>query len=162
MVGKLDNQETVMLLGLMGQAKNTDFVFPDAHFPSDNPSKYGIAILLKKPKRKIEINFDEKSTPIINITLKYKCALDEYRWNKTDDPKEQQKIEKKLAGHLEALCNNTIKDVQNSGSDPIGIGNLIRAKYNEYWNSIKWEEIYPTAKINVKVQVDIEREGIIR
>jgi hypothetical protein len=39
---------------------------------------------------------------------------------------------------------------------------MIRAKYYEYWQSIDWKEIYPKAKINVDLKVEIIREGLIK
>lgn len=162
MVGKLDNRQAIMLLGMMGQAKNSDFVFDDPKFSTDNPINYGIAVTLRKPKRKIKIDFDEAGIPVIDVSLKYTCLLDEYKWNETNDPVEQKKIEKALSSSLTKYANETIRVMQEVNSDPIGFGNIIRAKYHEYWKNINWKEVYPEAQIKVDVQLEIIKEGIIK
>jgi spore germination protein len=162
MVGKLNRDQTIMLLGMMGETKNTDFALSDPELKTDNPSKYGIAVILKKPKRKIKIDFDEAGKPNVNISLSYKCLLDEYRWDETDNAKQQQKIEKIMGEQMQKLCTQVIAELQQTNSDPIGIGNIVRAKYSKYWNSIDWNEVYKDAAIKVSVKVDITEEGIIK
>lgn len=162
MVGKLDNNQTIMLLGMMGETKNTDFSLSDPQLKTENPDKYGVAIVLQKPKRKIDISFDNENKLNISISLKYKCALDEYKWNKTDDAKEQQKIEKIISEQMQKLCTDVIKKLQEVNSDPIGLGNIVRAKYNQYWKSVDWKEAYKNATITVNVKADIYQEGIIK
>jgi spore germination protein len=162
MVGKLNEKQTVMLLGMMGQTKNTDFIFLDKQFSTDNPINYGISVTLRKPKHKIDINFDDEGIPIIDISMKYESQLDEYKWNETNDPVEQARIEKEMGKQLSIVCNEVVKIMQEVNSDPIGFGNMIRAKYYEYWQSIDWREVYPEAQIKVDVQTEIVKEGIIR
>lgn len=162
MVGKLNQKQTIVLLGIMGQTKNTDFVYEDPSLKTENKVKYGLAITLRKPKRKISFDFDEEGKPIIDISLKYECVLDEYKWNKTDEAEEQKKLEEELSKHIESLCNETVKVLQEVNSDPIGFGNMVRAKYYDYWKSIEWKEMYPEAKIKVDVKVEIVKEGIIK
>lgn len=162
MVGKLDSEETKMLISMMGQAKNTDFIIKNRKLSSDNPDKYGLSILLRKPKEKFKIDFDDTEKPIINITLNYECILTEYRWNKTDDAKEQAMLEGVISSDLTKICKDVLKKLQAANSDPIGFGDKIRAKYNDYWKSIDWKEVYPQASINVNVKAEIVKEGIIR
>ncbi len=54
-----------------------------------------------------------------------------------------------------------IKYTQEVGSDPIGIGDIVRAKHNNYWNSISWSDAYKKALINVDVNLDIKTYGTI-
>ncbi|MGB7605085.1 MAG: Ger(x)C family spore germination protein [Lutisporaceae bacterium] len=162
MVGKLDEKQTVLLLGIMGQTRNTDFVVSDPQLPSSNPIKYGIAVTLRKPKRKIDISFGEDGIPIIDISLKYECQIDEYKWNETNDPTKQNKLEKIVSKNMESYCNEVVKKIQAVNCDSVGFGNMIRAKHYEYWQRIDWREIYPQAKIKVAVQVEVVKEGIIK
>lgn len=162
MVGRLSQTHTLFLIGLMDQAKKTDLIIPAEEFPSKNKAKYGMALTLQKPKRGVHIDFDEEGFPIIRVTMKYKCVLDEYRWNETTDPKEQEKLEKFITGYLNKHLNETIQIMQKANSDPIGFGDMIRAKYYEYWKSIDWKEIYPEAQIHVSSDVEIIREGLIK
>ncbi|MDF2522197.1 MAG: germination protein Ger(x)C family, partial [Clostridia bacterium] len=93
MVGKLDMKQTLMLIALMDQAKTAEYILSDPEFTSDVPLKYGISVSLYKPKRKIKINFDDEGLPIFDISISYKCVLDEYKWNQTNSPPEQKKLE---------------------------------------------------------------------
>lgn len=162
MVGRLDSNETKMLIGMMGQAKNSDFIVANKKLSTDNPDKYGISLVLRKPKVKYTFDFDESGIPIINISMKYECVLTEYKWNKTDMAKEQAALEGIISSDMEGLCNVVMKKLQEANSDPIGLGDKIRAKYYDYWNSIDWKEIYPQADIKVNVSTEIVKEGIIR
>lgn len=162
MVGKLDVNQTVLLLGIMGQTKDLDFVIADPQLVSSNPNKYGIALVLRKPKRKINISFGDDGIPIIDISLKYKCQINEYKWNATNDKNEQIKLEKIISNNLTSICDGVVKKIQAVNCDSVGFGNLIRAKYYEYWKSVNWREIYPQAKIKVTVQTEIVKEGIIK
>ena len=52
-----------------------------------------------------------------------------------------------------------IKYLQSVNSDPVGVGNMIRAKYNSYWNKTKWEDVYKKAKIQIQTHVTYEYNG---
>ncbi|WP_134703475.1 Ger(x)C family spore germination protein [Ammoniphilus sp. YIM 78166] len=73
---------------------------------------------------------------------------------------------------MEQLFNQTIqKNIEKSidvlqheyHSDPIGMGQLIRHRYKEDWESLKtdWKEHYARVKTNVDVQITIENTGSI-
>lgn len=162
MVGEIDEEATKILLGIMGQGRPTEFIYKEPKLPSDNKSKYGLSVILHKPKRKVNINFDESGKPVIKVSLQYNCLLDEYQWNKTDNETELGKLEKLLNGYLSKVANETIKYMQSVDSDPVGFGNMIRAKYYDYWKSIKWDEVYKDAEITVDIKAKIVRQGIIK
>ncbi len=162
MVGNLDSNNTIMLMGLMGKLKDTYLVFESKQYPTSNPNNYGISLIVSTQKRKIDIAFDEEGIPIININLKFNCILQEYRWDETDKMSEKNKLEKSLSKQLTTSCNEVVKKMQVVNSDPIGLGNLIRAKYYQYWQNIDWKEVYPEAKINVDASIKILKSGIIK
>jgi spore germination protein len=56
---------------------------------------------------------------------------------------------------------DTLKYLQQVGSDPIGIGEKVRAKYYSYWQGVDWKDIYKDIDINVDVKVDIKQYGAI-
>lgn len=69
MTGNLENKETNVLLGLMDQLKYTDYIFTDSVFADKDGDKQGVAVSLFKPKRKINIDFNEEGKPIFEINL---------------------------------------------------------------------------------------------
>ena len=162
MTGKLENKQTNILLGLMDQLKYTDFIFTNPAFADRDGDKQGVAVTIFKPKRKINIDFDKEGTPIIEITLKYRCNIDEFEWDDTMEPKIQKDLEKKFGEDLTNMSNEVIKKLQDANCDPIGIGDMIRAKYYDYWKSIDWKEMYKEAHITAKVEVEIGNVGIIK
>ncbi|MDF2592139.1 MAG: gerAC1 [Clostridia bacterium] len=162
MSGRLNNKESNLLIGLMNQLNNSDFIFSDPKFADKDGDKQGVAVTMFKPKRKISINFDEEGIPSVEINMKYKCNIDEFEWDDTMDPKVQTDLEKTFGDNLTTMSNEIIKKLQTVNCDPIGIGDMIRAKYYDYWKSIDWKEMYPKADIKVSTKVEIGNVGIIK
>jgi spore germination protein len=78
------------------------------------------------------------------------------------EPKVQEELEKIFATDLTSISNKVIKKLQEANCDPIGIGDMIRAKYYDYWKSIDWKEIYKEADITANVEVEVGNVGIIK
>jgi spore germination protein len=51
--------------------------------------------------------------------------------------------------------------LQEIGSDPVGFGELIRARHNEYFKSNLWKSVYPEVKFNVNVKVNFVLHGAL-
>ena len=49
-------------------------------------------------------------------------------------------------------CLGNPRYTQRLGSDPIGFGDLVRAKYYSAWKTMDWEEVYRDATVNVEVK----------
>jgi spore germination protein len=162
MTGKLNTRETNLLLGLMGQIKYTDFIIDSPELSDKDGDKQGAAVTLIKPKRKINIDFNEDGIPIIEINMKYNCNIDEFEWDDTMDLKIQEDLEKMFGNYLASYSNEIIKKLQEANCDPIGLGDMIRAKYYEYWKSINWDEMYKKAEIKANIEVEIRNVGVIK
>lgn len=162
MTGKLESKQTNILIGLMDQLTHTDFIFTSSDFSDKDGDKLGVAVTLFKPKRKIKIDFNEEGIPIVKISMHYRCNIDEFEWDDTMESKVQEELEKKFSEYLTNMHNDVIKNLQEANCDPIGIGDMIRAKYNDYWLSIDWNEIYQKADIKADVKVEIGNVGIIK
>lgn len=162
MTGELNNKETSLLIALMDQFKYTDYVLDIPEYSSRHDEKYGLAITLLRRKRNVNIDFTEEGMPVVDIRLRFRCNLDEYIWDKTIDPKIQKDMEKAMGEYFTTKCNEIIKKLQEANCDPIGIGDIIRANYYDYWKSIDWKEIYPNIDIKASVDVEIGNVGIIK
>lgn len=161
MVGKINTKQTSMLLALMNKMRSTEYEFVAKDLSNTGADKKkGIAALLTNGKSKINIKMKDNK-PEININLKLKGTIDEYAWDKLDDPNIQKKVEIKLAEELNNDCNELIDYLQSIGSDPIGFGEIIRAKYNSYWKEIDWKQVYSDLNINVDVKLEILQFGSI-
>jgi spore germination protein len=163
MVGKLDTQQTALLLALMAKMKRPEYFLRDSTEKDENEGenvKKGAAFLLKKVKRKIDIKIVDE-IPVIKISLDFAMNLDEMKWNESGEEQAQNIIEQKVAKQMKSEYESMIKYLQETGSDPVGVGNMIRAKNNSYWKEHNWKEIYKNCKISVDIKTDIKQFGVI-
>lgn len=162
MVGKLSSKDTSLLLAMKGKLKSTEYIFNSLDSPeNDKSGKTGAAMLLYKPKKKLKIHIED-NIPIIDITLKFKGVYDEYKWGNIDKKPIQKKYEELMSEEIKNECIKVLKYTQEVKSDPIGIGDIIRAKYNTYWSNNNWRDFYSRAVFNVNISVDIVSYGIIK
>lgn len=162
MVGKINPKETSLVLAMKGKMKRTEYIFKSIGPPeNDNTGKSGAAVVLSKPKRKIDIKI-ENDLPVAKISLKFKGDYDEHEWNHIDKKDIQEKYEKLMGEELKNECMKVLKYTQEVGSDPIGIGDMVRAKNYSFWKQHKWEEVYKGITFEVEASVDIDRYGIIK
>lgn len=162
LVGKVKSKQTSMLLAMQGKMSQTEYIFTSVGPPrNDLSGKTGAAVMLTNPKRKIKIKI-ENDIPVVKISLVFKGDYDEREWDRIDKKEIQKEYETIMAKELKDECLKVLKYTQEVGSDPIGIGNLVRAKYNSFWQKHKWEEAYKSASFDVDVTLDIIKHGLIR
>lgn len=164
MVGELDTKRTFLLLAMKKEMRQGQYGYsvtnPEREAGDENAV---MALMLKQPKVKIKVNIDDyESNPVVNISLKFKGYIDEYKWNNLSEAKIQDKIEENISEELEIECKRILKYTQDVGSDPLGIGNFVRAKYSSYWEKVKWQETYKNATFKVDVNLDIDQYGVTR
>ncbi len=162
MAGEIDAADTGMLLALMGKNKKINYMYHKQD-PQESPadSKEGAAVFIKDSKRKVNISTDGKA-PKIDIKLDFKASLDEYsEEHNLDDPEAKKKLEENIAKSMERDCMNLLKYMQKVGSDPIGIGEMVRSKHNSYWKSVEWKDVYKKASFDVEVKLNFEFYGAI-
>lgn len=161
MVGKIDTQQTALLLAMMGKMKKYVFISKNALDPKDENNKNGCAVSIKTVKRSLKARLiDDK--PTIDISLNFKVILSEYKWFNKYDETVQKSIEDELAMEIKEKCEHILQYTQEVGSDPLGIGDIMRSKYDNYWEKVKWEKEYKNVTFNVKVKVDMSNYGLIR
>jgi len=157
MVGDLNVTDTGILHALMGKKTNFSYYYRE----KSNDIKRGIAFLFRKLKRKVEID-TSASVPKINISLDFVATLEEYdSRHHLDDPKNKKELEKKVSEAMKSECMRILAYLQEVGSDPIGFGEMVRSKYNYYFKTIDWREVYPDIEFNVEVSTKIDFQGAI-
>lgn len=163
MVGRVGIWGTKLLTSMQNRQKE-DLRF---HFnnleemgaPGNGEHTMSASFNLKKRKIKVEI---KNNKPVINIFLNYDASVNEYKWDKTDDPKIKERLEEIITKEVKASGDETLKYTQKVGSDPIGIGEIVRTKYNSYWKSVDWKKAYKTAEIHFDPKVTITDIGDIK
>ncbi len=108
--------------------------------------KYHVVKGIEDPKFRIEINLDG----ILNETTRFKLP---------SDPKFLAKLESKLTKDLEEDCLNMLEEFKEKNIDPIGFGNVLKSRVRGF-DYDQWKEIYPSADIEVDVNVEILETGI--
>lgn len=162
MVGELNTSETGILHALMGTDRKIQYIYNgEDEKESATKVKEGAALLIKSLKRKVSMH-TEDDLPKINIKLDCKASLDEYDENHNlDDPKTKRQLEKAVAESIRKDCQELLKYLQEVGSDPLGVGEMLRAKHNRYWKSVEWKDQYKTAEFHVEVELIFEFHGSI-
>ena len=162
MVGSINIKQTILMIAMKKRIKAlTEYICKVANIEDAHSNvKNGIALGIMDSKRKIDVGIDN-GKPVINIQLKFTGAIDEYMWDNLDKEEKYRKVEEDIANELKNECLNIVKYTQEVGSDPLGIGDIVRAKHNDYWRKVNWKEVYKAAKINVEVKVQLMHHGLI-
>jgi spore germination protein len=160
-VGKVDTKETPFLLAMMGKMKRCVFISKKIQEKEPENNKKGCAINITKAKRKFSVNLLDNK-PIVNISLNLNAVIGEFKWNNMYDSDYEKYIEGVVSDEIKVICERVLRYTQEVGSDPIGIGDIIRAKHNNYWESANWENAYKDVVFNVDVNVNITNHGVIR
>ncbi|WP_058308560.1 Ger(x)C family spore germination protein [Gracilibacillus massiliensis] len=109
---------------------------------------------------KHKYNFDNDKNPSkLVINLKMDATKREYS-GKTIDKSTLKKLEKSATIQLENQANEFIKEFQELGIDPLGIGAKLKSR-DRSWDEKKWKEIYPNLEIEVNFKVRITETGVI-
>ncbi|HYE83399.1 MAG TPA: Ger(x)C family spore germination protein [Clostridia bacterium] len=161
MVGKLSPRETSLLLAMMGKLKPTEYV--GNILPTEDKAageKARTAVLIRTAKSKLNVSFSDDE-PIVSIAMKIDCILDEFQLNSISDADDQKVLEQQLSTEIKNKCVKILDYLKSTGSDPLGIGNIVRAKYNDYWQQVDWKEAYKEVEMDVSVRLDIKQFGTI-
>lgn len=158
MTGRLDCKHTCLALSMIGKVRS--MVPYNSPMPPDivNTAMKKMSTELTLRKRKIDVKI-ENNKPIVNIYLLYDGYVGEYPWDELNKGPVKEQVETFLSKNLKKECKKTIALLQEAGCDPIGIGDMVRAKYNNYFNSVVWKDVYKNAAINVDTTVKISRYG---
>lgn len=160
MVGNLTSRNTSLLMAMMGKLKFTEYEFNSVNLPENNMQiKHGLSAILNSCKRKIEVKI-VNNKPVVDIGLSLSGNIDEYKMDDFNEDENLERLNLKLQRELNKDCINVINYLKDINSDPIGIGSIVRAKYNSYWKKIDWTKAYKDTVINVNVKLKITQYGV--
>lgn len=161
MVGTLDSVQSGLLHAMMGKRINFSYFYRETDQHTSQTGKSGIALGLKKAKRKIRFDMSG-DIPKISMDLKITSSLSEYdTMHQLDDPKSKKQIEEKVARSIKKDCEDILAYLQEIGADPIGFAEIARSKYNSFYKSVEWKKIYPDIEFIVDVKLSIVSQGAI-
>lgn len=158
MVGKLDSQEST-LFALLTSSNNS--VNIDVVDPLDKRFKV-LGNVMKGPSSTTKVTIKD-GIPEIDINLKLNISVQAVQSdNDYDEPDKAAKLKKAyediLSKGLKALLSKATNEFK---SDIFGFGEF--AKWNfttrKEWEQAKWPQIFPLSKYNLKVDLEIIKQG---
>jgi spore germination protein len=162
LVGRIDNTATNTLMLMMGQLKDRNYVLQSPiNLNPLHPFQKVAAVDLKTVHRQLRFIVN-RNKPLVNLMLKVEGNVEEYIWDDLDQPVAEEKLEKKISQALEKDCAKLLHYARSIGSDPLGFGDILRAKYYQYWKKYKWQTVYSQIEIKVKVDFKMKRYGMIK
>lgn len=163
MVGTISTKQTALLMSMMKTLKNKKYTYEASDINSEdnkNP-KHGLAVLIRENGKKINISI-KNDKPVIDIDLHLKGTIDEYNWGNLKDENNVKQLSNHVQVQIQEDCQKLIEYTQSIESDPIGIGDIVRATQNSYFKKVNWHTAYKDAKITIHVRLDIIQYGEIR
>lgn len=163
MVGTINQKQNGLLMAMMKTLKNKKYTYEasDINNKDNEKTKHGLAILIGEKSKKINI-FIKDNKPVVDIDLDLNGSIDEYKWDNLKDENKVKQLSKYVQQQIQEDCQKLIEYMQSVESDPIGIGDMIRANHNSYWKETDWHTAYKAAKITVHVKFDIIQYGAIQ
>ncbi|MGD6941992.1 Ger(x)C family spore germination protein [Cytobacillus gottheilii] len=95
----------------------------------------------------------------ITIHLKIKAYIREYIDGGLKKIKKQQ-IEKAFEKDLKERGDALVKQFQELGIDPLGVGEEVRTR-SRNWDVKKWDDLYPAISIHIVPEVNITESGVL-
>ncbi|WP_225230270.1 Ger(x)C family spore germination protein [Ureibacillus galli] len=129
--------------------------------PKHPPKNFPIAIDAINSKRKIKVMDHSKNE--IDLTITLDCRLLEIHSSLAiGDQKVTEKIEEAMNKKIESEITRIIKYSQEVNSDIFGFGEHFHAQVRDAkLTEEKWHELYPKMKVNVKIETEIIRSGVV-
>ncbi|MGF2616610.1 Ger(x)C family spore germination protein [Rossellomorea vietnamensis] len=133
------------------------------HKDEENTMEENFHITMDNIKNDYKINLVDKSIPSFDIKLELESRILEMTVPlNLSEAKVLRKLESELENSMREEGMKVIRELQETGSDPIGFGTHYRAssRGKEVTKKI-WAEKYPEAEFNLNIELKIVRTGII-
>ncbi len=160
MVGTIDEKQNGLLTAMTKTLKNKKYYYQAGDIGTDDVErpKHGLAVNVGQKSKKISIS-TKNNKLVVDINLDLTGIIDEYRWDTLRDENKVKQLNQHIQGQIEADCQKLIGYMQSIESDPIGIGDMVRAYHNSYWKGVDWHTAYKNAKITAHVKFNIIQYG---
>lgn len=162
MVGTINRKDSGLLLEMMNTLKSRTYTYiaSDITSEDDERPKHGLAIAIRQKSKKINL-YIKNGKPVVDINLNLTGTIDEYKWDDLNDDKKVKQLNEHIQAQIQEDCQKLLEYLQSIKSDPIGIGDMVRAKHNAYFKRVDWHEIYKAAAITAHVKFNIIQHGAI-
>ncbi len=110
-------------------------------------------------KRKFLVS-NIKTTPEITVNVQINGIIRQHSGKKIQQKKMYKKVEQQMEQDVKEQAEKMIKKFQTLKIDPLGFGEQVRSRTRN-WDEKKWNDMYPTINVNVKVDVKITESGVV-
>ena len=122
-----------------------------------------LAVVMDTIHSKSDIKLTSKDKLEFSLEISLKTRLLEV--NQTidlKDPKNVKLLEKKIKEKIEKDVESLITKAQSKNSDPFGFGEIYRKSVRHAnLTTKKWHEMYPDSKVDVVIDFEIMRTGVV-
>ncbi|MCB2295970.1 Ger(x)C family spore germination protein [Clostridium algoriphilum] len=164
MVGSINAQDSGLLMAMMKTLKHKKYIYNARIAASANETyseKLSSAIHLSQNSKKINISI-KNNKPVVDIYLDLSGYADDYKWDHLSNQNEVKKVSDYVQEQLRQDCQKLVGYMQRIESDPIGIGDMVRAKHNSYFKKVDWHTAYKNASITAHVKFNLIEYGDIQ
>ena len=148
LVGQIDFSELFVFTVLAETSKNGSYKVRNDTFVRNLGSK-----------RKFLVS-NNKTNPEITINVKIDGIIRQDSGEKIQQEKLYEEIEKQMEQDIKEQAEILIKKFQELKVDPLGLGEQVRSRTRN-WDEKKWEDMYPTIHVKVKLDVKITESGVV-
>lgn len=161
LAGELDVDQTYLLLVLRGDGAHHIQSYPNPQFKPGRrvKRKFTLRYINAKAQRHLRLT---AQGPEVAFDLSFTALLEEYQMEYPATEKDLRRLEQDAAAHIGRQLRDLWARLQAAHTDPIGIGNLVRAYHYDYWRSHDWQKVYPAIPAGFRVKVKILNSGLVR
>jgi spore germination protein len=164
-VGQLPAKDSFYLLLNRGKFKSGKFEtsIPGDIFPSDRSNaSESVPVVLDTITSKKKLKLTDQTVPEFELHIDLDARILEVDAEVDfDNPNEVKKLEKAINQSLTEELKSILAYSQEVNSDIFGLGEQYRSQVrNSRLTHESWHNMYPTAKVNIKVDFKILRSGV--
>jgi spore germination protein len=148
LVGQIDFSELFVFTVLAETSKNGSYKVRNDTYVQNLGSK-----------RKFLVS-NNKTNPEITINVQLDGIIRQHSGEKIQQKKLYGKIEKQMEQDIKEQAEIMIKKFQVLKVDPLGLGEQVMSRTRN-WEEKKWNNMYPTIHVKVKLDVEIIESGVV-
>ncbi|WP_157842715.1 MULTISPECIES: Ger(x)C family spore germination protein [Bacillus] len=131
--------------------------------PGEETNDERMYLSLEHLRSNVKVKLVEEAVPSFEVTIKIDTRILEISENyDIGKPEGVKLLEKEISKDIAKHTEEIIYKLQEMNSDPIGFGNVYRARVGyKKFDKEQWRELYPNAIFTVKVDSNILRTGVM-
>lgn len=120
-----------------------------------------ITVVIRKIDKKWDYSEIDKSG-IVTLSYKLKGDVQEFSKDHLEQGENRKELEQFLSDQLTEETKKLFEVLQETKSDPLGIGRRVRAFHPKVWEKGDWNDTFSEIVIKPEIKVDIKRTGILK